>query len=142
MYYLFYWGKSKIVPFCMNLLSLTPFDHTFNPCTVCYTRENRKYLLPFCTTLSSLTISLMLLVSGIGIVFAKASTGYITSYFYLIQVNAFPLVHLFINQRMEVTVEPIPISVNWISHLAKVMEKLKKSVMENPVSAVRHFTKN
>ena len=73
----------------------------------------------------------MLLVSGLGIVFAKASTGYITSYFYLIQINAFPLVHLFINQRVEVTVEPIPISVNWISHLAKVMEKLKKSVMEN-----------
>ena len=82
------------------------------------------------------------MVSDVGIVFAKASIGWLTSWFCLIQVNAFPLVHFSINQCVEVTVEPIPINVNWISHLVKVMEKFKKSVMENAVNAFRHFTKN
>ena len=82
------------------------------------------------------------MVSDVGIVFAKAIIGWLTSWFCLIQVNAFPLVHFSINQCVEVSVEPIPINVNWISHLVKVKEKFKKLVMESAANAFRHCRKN
>ena len=61
---------------------------------------------------------MLLLFSGI------VSIGYFTSNQFLIELEANEevLVHLFLNQYVEVMHEPIPINVNWICYLVGLVE--------------------
>ena len=72
MYYqlVFTTGSSFYMVWKSRLLAVS-----INPCTIYSTGENQKYLLPFCIILVNLATSVMLMVPGISIVFAKASIG-------------------------------------------------------------------